>query len=93
MHKELKIINISHIFADFKLNFYVNYWWENELQHFLIILDQCSQFELYLNSNIWTSSVVHYSVYINTRFVTYHFLGLDVDFLTWKKITLWEYDN
>ena len=55
MHKELKIINISLIFADFKLNFYVNYWWENELKHFLIILDQCSQIGLYLNSSTWTA--------------------------------------
>ena len=54
MHKELKIINISLISADFKLNFYVNYWWENELKHFLIILDQRSQIELYLNSSTWT---------------------------------------
>ena len=32
-------------------------------------------------------------VFIYKSLVTYHFLGLSVDFLTLKKITLWEYDN
>ena len=55
MHKKFEIINISLIFADLKLNFYVNYWWENELKHLLIISDQCFQFELYLNSKVWAA--------------------------------------